>query len=161
MKNKGFTLIELLVVIAIIGILAAIVLVSLSGANKSARDARIISALSQIRTEAALVDAAENGYSSLSCTYNTELGALCDDADKQCPSGTAGCGGDDANAGTQDVVIQSSSSAYCIYSPLNVQYSGSNDYYCIDSDGHIGKTVDNPDDVGYCTATTFVCPTVR
>jgi hypothetical protein len=59
------------------------------------------------------------------------------------------------------VVIQSSSSAYCIYSPLNVQYSGSNDYYCIDSDGHIGKTVDNPGDVGYCTATTFVCPAVR
>ena len=50
--KKGFTLIELLVVIAIIGILSGTVIVSMSGAQSTAKDSRIKSALGQMRTAA-------------------------------------------------------------------------------------------------------------
>ncbi len=49
-NKKGFTLIELLVVIAIIGLLAAIIAVSVNSARKKARDAQRVSDMKQIQT---------------------------------------------------------------------------------------------------------------
>ncbi len=59
--QKGFTLIELLVVIAIIGILAAIVSISLGNARQRGADAGIQGNLNSVRTQAE-VYAITNGF---------------------------------------------------------------------------------------------------
>jgi prepilin-type N-terminal cleavage/methylation domain-containing protein len=58
---RGFTLIELLVVIAIIGLLASIVLASLSSARAKGRDAVRLEALHQLQTALELYASDHNG----------------------------------------------------------------------------------------------------
>ena len=67
---KGFTLIELLVVIAIIGILASVVLMSLSATKKKGIDNSIKTGLNQARTEADVFYNYNSTYSGVCSVAN-------------------------------------------------------------------------------------------
>jgi len=81
LKAQGFTLIELLVVVAIIGVLASIVLTSLSGTRVKGRDAARVAALQEIGKAIAIYDSdpakgfytAVNGASA--CGANADVTA--------------------------------------------------------------------------------------
>ncbi|MFA5086193.1 MAG: type II secretion system protein [Candidatus Paceibacterota bacterium] len=152
-KTKAFTLIELLVVIAIIGILSGLIIVSMSGAQNAAKDARIKADMDQMRSAAEIFKLSNSSYiltadltgasacpssgnnSFLYGTGGTDGAALCTDVQSQ-------------SSGTLTINISSSSSSpkYCVQKVLAGGTS-----WCIDSTGAVGSTAG-------CSA-TFTCAT--
>ena len=114
-KKKGFTLIELLVVIAIIGILAAIVLVSLSGARDKANDARITADLGQVRSAAEIWMDDNEVYTGMDAAGEDVATLLTDVDDKN---------------GDGVIVKGIADDFYCVYSQLK---SDASKYLCVDS----------------------------
>lgn len=147
MTKKGFTLIELLVVIAIIGILASIVLVTFPGARDKAKDARIISAVAQMRTEMISYynDQSPNTYVGFNDGSSAEMTSL--DADVTAQGGGM-------------VYTAMSADAGCIYTPIN---DGTDQFYCADSTGVAVQTACSPAMAGGCSLAdasydcTFTC----
>ncbi|MFT6361190.1 MAG: prepilin-type N-terminal cleavage/methylation domain-containing protein [Candidatus Paceibacteria bacterium] len=85
--KKGFTLIELLVVVAIIGILASIVLASLSDARTRAQDAKIRTTMSQMRTQAEIF------YSDNGSYRGTDTDGFSGNAENNCRDANNNAGG--------------------------------------------------------------------
>ncbi len=142
--SKGFTLIELLVVIAIIGILASVVLVSFPTATKTAKDSRIVSAASQMRTTMTEMYGAEGNYSyfegaciNSASPYYNEIKPLCDEITK--------------NGGT-NLTLKGTTDKACVAVQLT---SKSSYYYCADSTGKAGYTTTSP--ITNCSS-NYLCP---
>ena len=128
-KQKGFTLIELLVVIAIIGILSGTVIVSMSGAQDSAKNSRLKAGMDQMRSWAEVHRLLTQSYTNFHTTGDGVL--LKADIDSQSP-------------GTLEV--QTNGTVYCISIQLNP--SSPETYHCMDSTGKVGTKA----------CVTYACP---
>lgn len=132
--RKGFTLIELLVVIAIIGILSSVMLIALNSARGRARDARVISSISQIRSLAEIYyDSANASYAELDCGNDDMTGTDCPDDVKSLRNDIVDQGGTNFTIKTCSEVSDVSG-AYC----SQVDLPGTNRSFCIDSAGQSG-----------------------
>jgi len=124
--------------IYITGILASIVLVSLSGAREKAKDARIMADMSQLRSSIEIYYyGREEGFSGVNC-FSTELSSICSDIKEY--------------AG-ETPTIKSSTKNYCLYVKLP-----SGEYYCLTDASSGRKTTTSPGKSGYCDGITFSCP---
>ncbi|MCX6715959.1 MAG: type II secretion system protein [Candidatus Taylorbacteria bacterium] len=146
MKSKhysGFTLIELLVVIAVIGLLSAILMVSLSSARNKSKDARVVYNVQQSRTG---IDLNYNGTSYPCLTPTAGSGVQINVPG----SLLAGCPNitnltllfnDTANQGGAALtyrvttLITNVVTAYAIYGSLPSKSNAS--YFCADSKGNV------------------------
>jgi len=135
MNKKGFTLIELLVVIAIIGILSGAVVVSMSGAQESAKDARIKSSLGQIRTATEIYRYTTGGgvYKTTMWEEDEAIKSLLADVDAQ--------GGNDPVK-----YVDTTGTAWCVSKDL---ISDSTTHWCVSNTGFNAA--------GTCTEITAVC----
>ena len=153
MNSKGFTLIELLVVIAIIGILASVVLVSFPGAQKKAKDARVVSAISQMRTVWTYMYANQGDWTDVGCPgEGTDMEELCTEVRNNNYDGSEAV-----------VITGTAEDEICIWTTLNEKDGAS--AYCASGDGRAGYV--NPDEradmssTTCSTAATYACPPLR
>jgi len=109
-KDKGFTLMELLVVIAIIGILAAVVIVSLNRARNKGKDAAVKAQMGQLRPAAEMFMDDNGVYTG-----------WCDDAEEaNISAGAIAAGGTayDCDAGASawaaEIVLVGSTNLWCV-----------------------------------------------
>lgn len=123
-KQKGFTIIELLIVIAIIGVLAAIVLINVTGYINKGKDAAVKGDMGTLFTNAITFYNAEGDFNGViqDDDYDNAADAI-DDLEYTL---TQSCNSTDACNSDSDT-------EWCASVPLKAVSSMT--YYCVDSTG--------------------------
>ena len=158
-NKKGFTLIELLVVIAIIGILSGLIIVNLSGAQNSAKDAKVKAMMDQIRTAAEVYKSTVGqGTYSTSATSPLNITACGNNASTMMTTGSdvlkaCEAADDELDSTTDNIIVtitSGTSGAYCAMIPLS---SSSGGHFCVDSTGYAGSSTSYDD----CGGGDYTC----
>lgn len=140
---------------------------SVSGPPRRARNTRIKTALAQLRTVMVYTFGNDGSYDNFNCNLDESSTPLCKDADKN-------YGDID---GKEPTIVKnniSSSTAACIYSPLNANPTSGwveslkrkingvpQRWYCVDSRGWAGETKIDPGSTGYCVnGVSAKCPPI-
>lgn len=152
--RKGFTLIELLVVIAIIGILATVVIASISGSRGKGKDTAVKSDLGSAQVQASLyynigmtfgaattscVPASGSVFNDTTTTVDDVIKAAIADATK--------------NANGNTIVCRASATAWAIGAKLDLP---GNRFWCVDSRGAAREVAGFT--ISALNATTPLCP---
>lgn len=156
-RNRGFTLIELLVVIAIIGILASVVLASLSRARDKANIASVKSNLSGVLAQSTLYyDDNSQAYGAADAVglCNTTSGTM---FDADVTLGKAWSQAEQSGDGAAYCGVGINGQSWLVY----VGYKDSSGWWCLDSTGVGTSTIADPTGgAGYAGAVTanVTCP---
>lgn len=135
--RQGFTLIELLIVISIIGILASLVIASMGGAQKQARDTQRKSDLNQYRNALETYAANSNGLYPAAAAAE-QLTTTCTDH----LSGFMSVCLDDPKTPTKHYYYQASVTKYVIYTTL--EKGTGTGYWYVCSTGKNGELAITP-----------------
>lgn len=139
LSNKAFTLIELIIVVAILGVLASMVIVNLTGPQKSARDARRQSDIKQYQTALEIYSIKKDSkYPSTGgspVVVTTQCAAAILNI-SNCP--------DDQKAPAMHYYYASDGISYTVWAEMERPSTGASEFFVICSNGTAGKSPNAP-----------------